>query len=329
MAKKSQGFNIKEAELAAALEITPQELDQIIQFFDSDPNDEWELREDDHFIYINKSLNERLFSEQGAYAVAAYMDAKTEKTIWQKLVEFITRHKEKIRNAFLSRKIQENCSSLTVRNDRHFLSKKDVVNILCTSPARLNRAFNDIQKSPKPLAIYEDFDDINGVRYYSLSGFYRLSRILSEELKSKDRRSWCGAVEFVGRKTFKLIIDAQTAEDKRIQAAMKAAKSRDSHCCQVTQQKRGKHNKVNLVVHHLYSREKYPHLAACRENLITLTQDVHSEFHTWNGGFQTPCTVDDFIRFVNELHPDNYEVVLKLNQVKQMLAVQIGDQEAA
>lgn len=329
MAKKNTGFNIKEADLAAALEISVPELDQIIDFFNSDPHDEWELRENDHFIYINKSLKERLFSEQGAYAVAAYMDSKSPKSIWRQLIEFITRHQEKIRNAFISRKIQENCSSLTIRNNRYFLSKKDVISILCTSPARLNQAFNDIQKSDSPMAMYEDFEDIEGVRYYSLSGFYRLSQRLATELKSKDRRGWCAAIEFVGRKTFKLILDAQTAEQKRIQAAMEAAKRRDHHRCQITHQTRHKHNKINLVAHHLYSQEHYPHLAACRENLITLTQTVHEEFHAWNGGSQQPCTIDDLIRFVNQLYADNYEVILKLNQVKPMLDSQVNGRKAA
>lgn len=328
MAKKLSGFNIKEAELATALEITRPELDQIVEFFDSDPNDEWDLRENDHFIYINRNLDERLFSEQGAYAIAAYMDAKTKKSIWQQIVEFITKHKEKIRNAFISRKIQENCSSLTVRNNRHFLSKKDVISILSTSPARLNKAFSDIQKSSKPMVIYEDFDDVEGVRYYSLSGFYSLSQLLAKELTQEDRRGWCAAVDMVGKKTFKMIIDGQAAQRQKVQSAMKAAKTRDGSRCQITHVKPDKYKKFNVVVHHIYSQKEYPHLAACRENLIALTQDVHNEFHNWNGGTQKPCTADDLIRFVNQLYPDNYEVVLKLNQVKQMFEPGIGQKAA-
>lgn len=329
MAKKTSGFNIKEAELASALEITCQELGQIIHFFDSDPNDEWDLRENDHFIYINRTLGERLFSEQGAYAIAAYMDARQQKSIWDLFVEFITKHKERIRNAFISRKIQENCGSLVVRNNRHFLSKKDIISILCTSPARLNQAFNDIQKSSNPLIIYEDFDDVDGVRYYSLLGFYKISQRLASELKSKDRRNWCAAIEVVGKKTFKLVIDAQTAQQKKVEAAMDAAKRRDGSRCQITNQKRDRYNKINVIVHHLYSKEHYPHLAACRENLITLAQEVHVEFHGWNGGSKAACTVDDLIRFVTQLYPDNYEVVLKLGQVKQMLDPQVNRQDAA
>lgn len=124
MAQKIKGFTIRETDLAEALEISHQELDKIIHFFDSDPNDQWELKENYHFIYINKNMKVRLFSEQGAYIIAKYMDEKTQKSFWDIIKEFITRHKEKLRNAFVNQKIQGNCSSLTFRNNRHFLSKK-------------------------------------------------------------------------------------------------------------------------------------------------------------------------------------------------------------
>lgn len=320
MAKKTSGFTIREADLATALEINYEELDKIIQFFDSDPDDQWELREDNHFIYLNKSLNERLFSEAGAYAIAKYIDEKQPKSIWALITEFITRHKEKIRNAFISRKIQENCSSLTVKNNRHFLSKKDVVNILCTSYARLNKAFEEIQKSDNPMKIYQDFDDIDGVRYYSLSGFYKLSQHLAKALTVKDRRGWCEAIEVVGKKTFKMIIDRETAQENRIKVAMGKAKRRDGKCCQITRIKHDKCNKaVNIVVHHIYDKKHYPHLAASLDNLITLTQEVHNDFHAWNGGFQKPCTVDHLMQFVSELYPDRDEVIFRLNEVKKIL----------
>jgi hypothetical protein len=335
MTKQTSGFTIREAELASVLEITHQELDETIQFFDSDPNDQWELRENDHFIYLNKNLKERLFSEQGAYAIAKYIDEKATKSIWAIITEFITKHKEKIRNAFISRKIQENCSSLTVRNNRNFLSKRDIVNILCTSPARLNKAFNEIRKSHDPMKIHEDFDDFDEAqhkspRYYSLSGLYKLSQHLGRSLTVKDRRSWCTAIEVVGKKTFKLIIDEQTAFQKKIDSAMNAAKKRDNKSCQVTNKKYDKYNKtVNVVVHHIYSKEHYPHLAACIENLITLTQEVHNEFHAWNGGSQKPCTVDHLILFLNELYPDNYQIILRLNNIKKILDPQTTKQKAA
>jgi len=330
MVKKTSSFTIRELELATALGITHQDLAKVIHFFDFDPDDQWELRENDHFIYLIKGLNERLFSEQGAYAIAKYMDEKKPKSIWASIIEFITKHKEKIRNAFISRKIQENYSSLTVKNNRYFLSKKDVVNILCTSYARLNKAFDEIQRSDEPMKIYEDFDDIDGVRYYSISGFYKLSQHLAKALTIKDRRGWCEAIEVVGKKTFKLIIDEQTVWENKINSAMHSAKKRDGKCCQITGKKHDQFNKeVNIVAHHIYSKEHYPYLATCVDNLITLTQVVHNDFHAWNGGFKKPCTVDHLIQFAHELYPDNYKVMLRLNQVKQMLNVQPPDQKAA
>jgi hypothetical protein len=170
------------------------------------------------------------------------------------------------------------------------------------------------------MKIYEDFDDVNCVRYYSLSGFYKLSQHLAKALTVKDRRGWCEAIEVVGKKTFKLIIDEQAALQQRISSAMDKAKKRDGKRCQITGKKHDKSNKsINIVAHHIYSKEHYPHLATCQDNLITLTQEVHNEFHAWNGGSKEPCRADHLIEFVNELYPDNYEVILRLNKIKQML----------
>ncbi len=108
------------------------------------------VEENDHFIYLNKSLNERPFQTRGAYAIAKYMDETPASSIWARIKEFITRHKEKIRNNFVNQKIIENTSSLTLRNNRHFLSKKDVVNIFCTSYARINQAFERNTKNRFP-----------------------------------------------------------------------------------------------------------------------------------------------------------------------------------
>lgn len=322
MASKQSGFTIRESELAKILEISIDKLDEIIKFFDTNPNDEWELQENYHFIHFNKSLNERLFSEQGAYAIAKYIDETQPQSIWARIVEFITKHKEKIRNAFINQKIQENCSSLITKNSRLFLSKKDIVSIFCTNHARINKAFEEIRTSESPLILYEDFDDIDGVRYYSFSGIYKLSHHLGKALTVKDRRAWCEAVEVVGKKTFKLIIDAEAAKQQRIKTVMDKAKKRDKNQCQVTAIKRDKQNKtVNIVAHHVYDQTHYKHLADCEDNLITLCQEVHNDFHTWNGGYQKACTADDLIKFVQQLYPDNYGIIFRLNKVKQVLSV--------
>lgn len=53
---------------------------------------------------------------------------------------------------------------------------------------------------------------------------------------------------------------------------------RDNYTCQVTG-KRGK----DLVVHHLYSYNKYPCLRIVMENGITISKEVHKEFHSIYG----------------------------------------------
>jgi hypothetical protein len=325
MAKKIAGFIVRERELAKALEITPEQLDEIVTFFDSNPDDEWELRENDHFIFLTEKWQERLFSYHGAFAIAKYMDVNEKKTIWQQIVEFVTKHKAKIRNAFVCQKVIENCSSLTTRNNRHFLAKKDVINILCTSYGRLNKAFEDIQRSNDPMALGEDFDEIEGERHYSLSGLDKFCRVLSAELKNKDRQEWCAAVEFVGKKTLKELISEEEARAQKIKAAMAAARKRDQGRCQITGQKPTKHKKFNLAVHHIFSKEHYPHLAMSLDNLITLQEEVHHEFHAWQGGTMKPCTLEDLIHFVNDLYsdeeqyPEREKLMIRLNKIGQVI----------
>ncbi len=318
MPRKTSKFTIKEAELAAALEITPQRLDEIIDFFSSDPNDEWELTEGDHFMYTSQKWKNRIFSDLGAFAIAKYLDSHENKSLWDRIVEFVTHHREKIRNAFVRKKIYENSSSLTCRNGRYFLSKKDTVAILSTSYARLNKSFEDLKHSERPLKIFVDFDEIDGARCYSLSGFYRLSQNLSNQLTSKDRRAWCEAVDIVGRKTLKAITAEADSRQQRIQKAMGEAKKRDKETCQITREKPTRHDQFNIAAHHIFSSKHYPHLAVSVDNLITLKEGVHKEFHTWNRGNGNPCTVNDLIDFVCERYLDSSEVLLRLYQVKSM-----------
>lgn len=313
-------FTIKDKELAQALEISPERLYEVIKFFDSDPDDEWELKEHDHYVYTSQKWGNRIFSAQGAYAIAKYLDTHEKKSLWDKIKEFVTHHKEKIRNAFVQRTVHENSSSLVLHNSRYFLSKRDTIAILGTSYARLNKSFEVLRRSDKPLEIYKDFDEIEGARYYSLSGFYRLSQDLSQHLTSKDRREWCKAVDVVGQSTFKAIVSAKESRQKRIRSAMKAARKRDNDTCQVTGEKPTRHHQFDMASHHIFSSHHYPHLAATVENLITLKGDVHKEFHSWNGGNSNPCTVEDLTQFVCERYPDNANAMTRLYEVKGLFS---------
>jgi hypothetical protein len=45
-------------------------------------------------------------------------------------------------------------------------------------------------------------------------------------------------------------------------------------------------------------------LALSQENLITIDDRIHQEFHAKMGGFNSTCTIKDFIDFVTERYPD-------------------------
>lgn len=319
MAQKTSRFTIKEDELAKALEIPLNRLDEVIEFFDADSDDEWVLKEHDHFVYINQNWGNRIFSAHGAFAIAKYLDTHQPKSIWDKIIEFVTHHRERIRNAFVHKTVHENSSSLTCRNGRYFLSKKDTVAILGTSYTRLNKAFEDLRRSEHPLEISVDFDEIEGVRYYSLSGFYRLSQNLAQSLTSKDRRAWCKAVDIAGKDALKAITAARDNREKQISKAMKKARNRDNETCQITLEKKTKHDhQFQMASHHIFSSHHYSHLAAVEDNIITLRGEVHDEFHSWNGGSKNPCTVDDLIQFICERYPDYPAVLTRLYEVKSM-----------
>jgi hypothetical protein len=65
----------------------------------------------------------------------------------------------------------------------------------------------------------------------------------------------------VGSKTLRLLISEEEKKQQKIKAAMEAAKRRDKNCCQISGEKPTKHNKINMVAHHIFSKQDYPHLA--------------------------------------------------------------------
>ncbi len=325
-------FSIKEDYLAKELEITREHLDEIVDFFDSDPNDEWDLKEGVDFVYINKSKKERRFSRLGAYSIAKYLDAKESKNFFQKLKEFFTQHQRKLRQSFISQRIHDNHSSLVKMGDRYFLTRKDVVSILCTSYPKVDSTFKVIQVSELPLERGVDYrDETIGegnkektIRYYSLSAYDRICRALSDaqssaKLTKQNRREWCSDAADVGKNTFRLIIRELESFEKKVQAAIAKAKKRDSDTCQVSGTK-SKYS--NLAAHHLYCKSTYPHIASSVDNLITITEAIHKEFHLWNGGFDKVCTVDDFIKFLIQNYPEAHEALLMVNQMKKKLGQQ-------
>ncbi len=88
----------------------------------------------------------------------------------------------------------------------------------------------------------------------------------------------------------------------------------------MTGQKPDKDVQFNLAVHHLYSAQKYPHLATLDLNLVTIKEEIHQEFHGNLGGFHQPCTIEDFIEFLHVYYPEHQgNLALKLQKTKKKL----------
>lgn len=319
----SKKFVIKDIQLAEALGITNQKLHDIQVFFDSNDEDEWELIKGKDYTF---QAGHRIYTYEGAYAIAEYLHSTEKANLFQRLKEWITNFKKKLRQSLVKQKIVDIIDSpgkLITVNNYHFISKNDIVSILGTNHARINTAFDEIKRTDKPLIADTEYIEHEGNRYYSMKGFFKISRHLGENLTRKNRRDWCEDVERVGDKTVNKIIYTWNNWQQEIDRSKRFVRNtRDKKKCRVCGEKASNSQLagiVHLAVHHLYSQAHYPQLAASPDNLITLTVNIHGEFHSWMGGNQKRCTIDDFVEFINERYPECDDVKVWLNQKKMIL----------
>lgn len=109
----------------------------------------------------------------------------------------------------------------------------------------------------------------------------------------------------------------------QIQKAKDKVKKRDKNTCLVTNQKKSAVDTWELAAHHLYSQNEYPHLADSEDNLITVKDEVHEQFHSgYMSGKGKACTIDDFIDFVQKYYPSNSSVIIWLQHQKLKLGNQ-------
>lgn len=339
MGQNIKDFSLSEEELANALEIEPAKLFSIITFFDSDPDDDWELKEGIHFVFLNKTQkakSPRMFSELGAYAIASYLDATEPKSILEVIKEFFTKHKQKIRRSQIIRKIYSHSFPIYVKENQFFITKKATISILCTNYPKLNQSFEYFRRSRPLVPDQEVLIENKKVTHYSFKGLEKVSRHLSEDLKKEDRRRWCKDAAEVCMTELKKLKKEEETLGSRIQSAKNQAKRRDKNICQITGLERGKPDtrlshqgqiyRGNMVVHHIFCRYTYPHLADSSENLVTLAEPVHKLFHQTMGGTNKPCTIDDLIEFATNYYPDHPDALSRLYDFKQRLGPQSPSQ---
>ena len=328
MPRKKEIFTIREAELIQWLSISHKRLDEIVSFFDADPNDDWDLVEGDDYQFVNKEKKLRNFSPKGAFKIASYIEKNEKRGIIYRFREFFTKHDQKIRRS-LARKLifaeLIDSGEIQVYQGVAMIHKQSLRRILETNGAKLNKTVNHLQqRTDKPLELGVDFyEDEKREFWFSESGVVRISKSMSETLTNKSRQEMCKTIAMEFPLAFKEIqenLDDDTKQKIEIEKAKKRAKTRDKNTCQVTGQKPDKDVKFNLAVHHLYSLQKYPHLATLDLNLVTIKEEIHQEFHGNLGGFHQPCTIEDFIEFLHVYYPEHQgNLALKLQKTKKKL----------
>jgi len=328
MPRKKEIFTIREAELIQWLSISHKRLDEIVSFFDADPNDDWDLVEGDDYQFVNKEKKLRNFSPKGAFKIASYIEKNEKRGIFYKFKEFFTKHDQKIRRS-LARKLifaeLIDSGEIQVYQGVAMIHKQSLRRILETNGAKLNKTVNHLQqRTDKPLELGVDFyEDEKREFWFSESGIVMISKSMSETLTNKSRQEMCKMIEIEFPLAFKEIqenLDDDTKQKIEIEKAKKRAKTRDKNTCQVTGQKPDRNNRFNLAVHHLYSVQKYPHLATLDLNLVTIKEEIHQEFHGNLGGFNQPCTIEDFIEFLHVYYPEHHgNLALKLQKTKKKL----------
>jgi hypothetical protein len=312
---------ITSQELIKALqEIAPQFTDQDLidleDFIDADLNDEWELTVGKDYRIAIQANQKREYTPSGAYTIARCLETRHKPGFWNRIKNLVLQTKRRVRRAFISKKILDNCSSLVRRRNNFWISRSDLISILGTNTQTLNRMLEKSKQTRYPLIKgqdYDDFQDSTGVSF-SLEGIYKISQVFGEHLTQKNRREWCGEVGEAIKPQIDDIIDTIKAREQAIGNAMKYVKDkRDQKTCQVTKVKKNRYNNLTLAVHHLYSRNAYPVLSSSQDNLITISSEVHDQFHRdYMGGADKLCTLDDFIDFVHRYYPDNTQVVNQL-----------------
>lgn len=328
MPQKANTFLIRDTELAQWFSITLEKLDKIVDIFDADPNDDWDLVEGVDYQFVNKKDKVRVFSFEGALKIASYIDQHEKRGILYRFREFFTKHDQKIRRS-LARKLIFNeladSGEIKVYQGVAMIHKQSLRRILKTNGTKLNKTVNHLQqRTDKPLELGVDFyEDEKREFWFSETGVVRISKSMSETLTNKSRQEMCKMIEIEFPLAFKEIqenLDDDTKQKIEIEKAKKRAKTRDKNTCQVTGQKPDRHNKFNLAVHHLYSVQKYPHLATLDLNLVTIKEEIHQEFHGNLGGFHQPCTIEDFIEFLHVYYPEHHgNLALKLQKTKKKL----------
>ena len=296
------------------LGIPVSKLYRICDFFDSDPDDPWDLNEGDFFEYEPGQARKRRFYEEGVMAIAKYLEETEGGGFLARLKEFFTHHRARVTRALVQRRIiqvTQDRSSLVIRGDLVFLQQRSVVRVLGTNGKGMSGTLRRIDEESSGLdgaegleidVHFADFEDAEG-RHWSQRGIARLARTMQERGRiTKARKAWVKAVADVAEDCFEVQRKVLESHEARVKAAMTRVRNKAKHCA-VTQQKpnAADRNPIELEAHHLFDAASRPDLAALEDNLLVISSALHRNFHKWMGS--RPCDPKDFVDYLlrNEL----------------------------
>jgi hypothetical protein len=292
--RERDAFSDKEA--AKMLGIPVSKLYRICEFFDSDPDDAWDLIEGEFFEYEPGQARKRRFYEEGVMAIAKYLEETEGGSFLARLKEFFTHHRARVTRALVQRRIiqvTQDRSTLVIRGDLVFLQQRSVVRVLGTNGKGMTGTLRRIEEESAGLdgaegleidVHFADFEDVEG-RHWSQRGIARLSRTMHERGRiTKARKAWVKAVADVAEDCFEVQRKVLESHEARVKAAMDRARSK-AKACAVTQQKpnAADRNPIELQAHHLFDAASRPDLAALEDNLLVISSALHRNFHKWMG----------------------------------------------
>lgn len=304
-------------ETAQILGISLDRLYEICEFFDSRSDDQWDLLEGEHFEWLSQSYRTRRFYEEGAMAIAKYLQETATSGFFSNLLdtvlEKLTHRRKKVRQLLVRRRVILELQSLEgviVHNDLVFIERPKVIRLLDTNGKGLNAAAKREQKNSslqgrEPMQMGVHFNTFESVEHWSQRGLARIAQNMSENLAQKSRKAWTEAVAEVVEDAIEEQKKYLESFDARVQKAVNQAKAAANKKCQVTLKNQGPTATFNLHAHHLFDRSTRPDLAARLENLLVMQDELHQGFHKWYGSGS--CEPKHFVDYLTSVEAWRFE----------------------
>jgi hypothetical protein len=309
---------LSDSEAARILGKRRTQLYRIVDLFDADPNDEWELEEGVHFEFAGTEVpgtqgqRPRRFTEEGVEALARYIETHEQPNLLSLVRDRLFQAKKKRKQLLVSRRITQEFveagGTVEIRGALAFVTRKSTVSILQTNYKGLANSWERLRQAgmeegEEALEIGKDFLE-SEARQLLLSqrGIAAVARDMRVNSKiTKARRAWIEAVGEVVETCFQAEIRYLTDGAER---AVKRAKAAAGHRCEVTGKKSSRQTRIDLAGHHLFDRTSRPDLSDLADNVLVLLPDLHRDFHSWKPG---PCCPADFLRFLSNARGDLFD----------------------